>query len=229
MNKKKISISLFVLLAIGTAVWFETVHAPVELKKEGSFVDESVNPNTQTIIAFGDSLTAGYGVTAKEAYPAQLEKALQEKGYVVTVINAGVSGETTRGNLERAPFIRAQNADVVLLGIGGNDALRNLPLSETRKNMQETIDILTEGDDAPVVLLLQMQAPLNGGFQYKKEFDSLYEKLASENNLRLVPFITARLFLDSKYKLSDGIHYNQYGYQRIIQEYVLPETEKALR
>ena len=111
------------------------------------------------IIAFGDSLTAGYGLSASEGYPAQLEAALRAEGLSVTVINSGVSGETTRGNLERAAFIRNQNPDLVLLGIGGNDALRQLPIEETQKNIEETITTLQGGVNPPVVVLLEMQAP----------------------------------------------------------------------
>ncbi len=181
-----------------------------------------------TIIAFGDSLTAGYGLPQSEAYPAQLEAALVNRGYSVQVINSGVSGETTRGNLERAPFIRKQNPDIVLLGIGGNDALRLLPLEETKKNIAETIQILQSGDTPPVVALLKMQAPLNAGLGYKRDFDALYEDLSGEYGLILIPFLTAELFLDSSNKLSDGIHYNATGYGKVVEQYLLPELTPIL-
>lgn len=176
-----------------------------------------------TIIAFGDSLTAGYGLAAAEAYPAQLESALRTRGYDVSVINSGVSGETTKGNLERASFIRRQNADIVLLGIGGNDALRLLALDETRQNLRDTITTLQSGEGAPVVVLLKMQAPLTSGVGYKRDFDAMYEELAKEYNLVLVPFLTTELFLDSANKQSDGIHYNATGYQKVVDLYLVPE------
>jgi acyl-CoA thioesterase-1 len=188
---------------------------------------DTTKPET-TIIAFGDSLTAGYGLTASEAYPAQLETSLLGLGYDVAVINAGVSGETTRGNLERASFIRSQNPDVVLLGIGGNDALRLLPFSETEKNLRQTIETLQSGENPPVVILLRMQAPLTAGLSYKRDFDSLYEDLANEYRLVLVPFLTAELFLDSANKLSDGIHYNAEGYRQVVQMYLLPALTQVL-
>jgi acyl-CoA thioesterase-1 len=181
-----------------------------------------------TVIAFGDSLTAGYGLTASEAYPAQLETALVGLGYDVKVINAGVSGETTRGNLERAPFIRSQNPDVVLLGIGGNDALRLLPFSETEKNLRQTIETLQSGDNPPVIVLLRMQAPLTAGLGYKRDFDSLYEELADDYGLILVPFLTTELFLDPANKLSDGIHYNAEGYRKVIDLYLLTPVTQVL-
>lgn len=181
------------------------------------------------IIAFGDSLTAGYGVSQSEAYPAQLEKALQAKGYDVAVINSGVSGETTRGNLERASFIRSQNPDIVLLGIGGNDALRALPLAATEQNIRETIAILQDEGTPPVIILLQMQSPLNAGREYKRRFDSIYEEIATEKGVVLVPFITAELFLEAGNKLADGIHYNQVGYSKVVEQYVLPALEEILK
>jgi len=181
------------------------------------------------VIAFGDSLTAGYGVSQAEAYPAQLQTALFREGFSVQVINAGVSGETTRGNLERASFIRSQEPDIIILGIGGNDALRALPFEETQKNFFAVIDVLRGGEDPPEVLLLQMQAPLNAGGAYKRQFDALYERAAQKNNLKLVPFITPKIFLDPRNKLSDGIHYNQAGYAKVLEEHLLPAVREVMK
>ena len=182
------------------------------------------------IVAFGDSLTAGYGLTVSESYPAQLEKALIEKGLSVNVINAGVSGETTMGNLERAEFIRSQNPDIVLLGIGGNDALRALPIEETIKNITQTVEILKGGENPPVVILLQMQSPLNAGLSYKRAFDALYEDIATSQNIILLPFLTAEVFLKQENKLSDGIHLNKTGYGKVVELYLVePIAEVAER
>jgi len=180
------------------------------------------------IVAFGDSLTAGYGLSVSESYPAQLETALRAAGLSVTVINSGVSGETTRGNLERAAFIRAQNPDLVLLGIGGNDALRRLPVEETRKNIEETISTLQGGTTPPVVVLLQMQAPLNAGLSYKRTFDNMYEEIAAQYKVELLPFITTDVFLRNEFKLSDGIHYNQAGYAEVVNRYLLPRITEIV-
>jgi acyl-CoA thioesterase-1 len=180
------------------------------------------------IIAFGDSLTAGFGLPQSESYPAQLEMALKEKGLSVTMINSGVSGETTRGNLERAQFIRDQNPDIVLLGIGGNDALRALPLGETKKNLNQTITTLKDGVNPPVVILLQMQSPLNAGRSYKQEFDGMYKELAATHQLILVPFITMEVFMVAANKLPDGIHLNQIGYQKVVELYLLEPVSKVV-
>lgn len=179
-----------------------------------------------TIIAFGDSLTAGYGLPITESYPAQLEVALKEAGKQVKVINAGVSGETTRGNLERAQFIRSQNPAIVLLGIGGNDALRALPVAETKANIIKTVETLKSGENPPVVILLKMQSPLNAGLSYKREFDAMYEDIAQSQQIVLVPFLTAEVFLNQENKLQDGIHLNKVGYGRVVEDYLLePVTD----
>lgn len=222
-------IILIVLLLIGVSVWLvmsgnKNADIISEVKPSAKVALEGVK-----IIAFGDSLTAGYGLPAGESYPAQLQIALDKLGLVTEVINSGVSGETTKGNLERAQFIRAQNPDIVLLGIGGNDALRLLPIEETIKNFDETIRTLKSGDNPPVIIILRMQAPLNAGLSYKKSFDDMYEDLASLHNAILLPFLTAELFLKSEYKLSDGIHYNQAGYAQVVELYILPTVSELVK
>ncbi len=188
---------------------------------------QSQTPKNIKIIAFGDSLTAGYNLPLIESYPAQLESRLTETGFSVQVINSGVSGETTRGNLERAQFIRSQNPDIVLLGIGGNDAIRSLSVTETKNNIEKTIKILQGGEKPPVVFLLQMQSPLNSGFSYKQSFDKIYPSLAKTYNLKLVPFITKEIFFDST-NLLDGIHLNKKGYGEIVDQYILPAVVRKL-
>lgn len=180
------------------------------------------------IIAFGDSLTAGYNLSNDESYPAQLENILKSRGYSVTVINAGVSGETSRGNLERADFISEQNPDIVLLGIGGNDALRSLPIKETKNNIINTINILKTNPNPPVIILLQMQAPLNSGLAYKKQFDEIYPEIVDETDVLLVSFITTEIYFDPQNKLPDGIHLNKIGYRKVIDNYLLPDLIKVL-
>ncbi len=226
MNKSLILI-ISVVLLLGLGLWFlltgDSNDRALSIIEPRPTVEGGIK-----IIAFGDSLTAGYGLPASESYPAQLEEALQQAGYSVEVINSGVSGETTRGNLERADFIRKQNPDVVLLGIGGNDALRLLPLEETRKNIKSTIETLKTGEKPPVIILLKMQAPLNAGLGYKREFDAVYEEVAEATGVLLVPFLTAEVFLDAENKLTDGIHLNKVGYSKVIDLYILPVLTEVL-
>jgi len=219
INKKLVFSTLTLLLVI-TAAWYFFLQNDEEIRTVTP--SQPTNLADITIVAFGDSLTAGYGLPASESYPAQLETLLQEAGWSVRVINAGVSGETTRGNQERSSFIRSQNPDIVLLGIGGNDALRMLPLEETKKNISATIETLRAGENPPIVLLLTMQAPLSAGSAYKQEFDNLYTELALIHNINTAPFITPEVFFDNSKKLPDGIHLNKEGYGIIAKEYILP-------
>jgi len=208
---------LVVIIGLG---WFLTNN------KQETSVTPAVSPSefadTATkIIAFGDSLTAGFGLSLSDAYPAQLERALKDLEYDVSVVNSGVSGETTRGNLERANFIKSQIPDIVILGIGGNDALRSLPLDQTRENILATIDILKEVSNPPQIILLQMQAPINSGQTYKQGFDSIYKEIEATKKVVLVPFLTEEIFFDPANKLPDGIHYNAIGYQKVIDQHLL--------
>jgi acyl-CoA thioesterase-1 len=227
MNKKFLKIWL-ILGLVGVLWWVFSADKKVAVTATDKISSDFVSEESVKIIAFGDSLTAGYGVSQAEAYPAQLESALREKGYDVLVINSGVSGETTRGNLERANFIRSQNPDIVILGIGGNDALRALPINESEKNIRATVEILQSGEQSPRVFLLQMQAPLNVGREYKERFDAFYESFAKDKGLVLVPFITKDIFFDRNNKLADGVHYNQVGYKKVIDRYMLPRLAETL-
>lgn len=181
-----------------------------------------------SIVAFGDSLTAGYGVPEGESYPAQLQTRLSQLGYKVNAINSGVSGETTAENLRRVDEVKALKPDIVILGIGGNDALRQLPVVEAKKNILATITALQNSPNPPIVILLKMQASPTSGLSYKNNFDNIYEEIAEEKEVILLPFITADLFLDPKNKLSDGLHYNALGYEKVVNKYILPVTIEVL-
>ena len=117
----------------------------------------------------------------------------------------------------------------MLLGIGGNDALRALPLEDTKANVSKTIDILQGGENPPVVILLQMQAPLNAGLTYKQTFDAIYKDVSKEKEVMLLPFITTEVFLRPEYKLSDGILLNKAGYQKVIESYLLEQVAEVVK
>lgn len=188
-----------------------------------------VNSAAIKIIAFGDSLTAGYGLVLSETYPALLEKKLKDRGYDVDVINSGVSGETTSGNTVRAEFIRAQNADLVILGIGGNDALRFIPVPETTLHMERTLTTLLSGENPPEVFLLSMQAPSNAGTEYKAAFDALYPELALQFGIERIPFIVEEVSRNPALLQADGIHPTKEGYAVLIDAYILPRVESFLK
>jgi acyl-CoA thioesterase-1 len=213
-NAKYILISVAILLTAMFALWY------VFLRNDNvkTVVENNVKPASYTIVAFGDSLTAGYGLPLYESYPAQLEERLVKSGLNVKVVNAGVSGETSKGNNERAEFIRNTNPDMIIWGIGGNDALRALPISELMDNMESTIKILQSGENPPKLVMLQMQAPLNAGIEYKKVFDSIYIELSQKYNVKLVPFLVSDVFLNPALMLQDRIHPNKAGYAKLIED-----------
>ncbi len=214
MRNIKLYLFIIGLIALSGVAWF--FFFPTNNK--GDITQTANKVSTYTIIAFGDSLTAGYGLPLHESYPYQLEEKLKAKGLNIKVINAGISGETTKGNNERASFIKDQNPDMVILGIGGNDALRALPVKEMKMNIESTINILQSAESKPKILLLQMQSPLNAGLAYKREFDAVYKDLAKKYDIPLVPFLTVSVFLNPDLMLSDRIHPNKAGYAKLIDD-----------
>jgi acyl-CoA thioesterase-1 len=223
-NIRNTSIIIF-CVALAVLFWYLFLRS----SSENSVVSQREDGASYTIIAFGDSLTAGYGLPLYESYPFQLQDRLKEQGLLVRVVNAGVSGETTKGNNERAGFIRDQKPNMIIWGIGGNDALRALPVSEVRKNMESTIEILRSSEIKPKILILKMQAPLNAGSEYKKEFDSVYEDLSKKYNLPLVPFLVSDVFLNQDLMLQDRIHPNKDGYAKLIEDNLIDVVIREIR
>lgn len=175
---------------------------------------------TITIAAFGDSLTAGYGVDLTESYPYLLERKLQEEDISARVINMGVSGETTSGGLERVSFVLEQNPDIILLGLGANDMLRSLPPSLVKSNLETIIVGLLQGNKK--IILLGVKSVTTNGQTYRQEFDAIYSDLAKKYNLTLVPFFLEGVVLRPTLNTNDGIHPNKSGYEKIVSENILP-------
>jgi len=177
---------------------------------------------TGTIVAVGDSLTAGYGLDESASYPALLEKKLQAAGYSYRVINGGVSGETSSGTLSRIEWIMTLEPDIVLLETGANDGLRGVDPQVAEKNIREILRILKERD--VVVLLAGMKMVWNLGPAYVSDFNEIYPKLAREFDVVYLPFFLEGVAMDSELSQGDGIHPNERGYQKIaenIYPYVL--------
>jgi acyl-CoA thioesterase-1 len=186
----------------------------------GSLGGPQTKGATTTIVAFGDSITAGYGIDLARAYPAVLERSLRDAGYGVAVINSGVSGETTAGGLRRAEFVASQNPDIVLVALGGNDLLRGIDPASTRNNLAGIIEIFKRA--GAKVVLAGMYAPSNLGEGYVEQFNAIYPALAREFDVPLVPFLLENVALDKTKNQQDGIHPNEAGAQIIAQENLLP-------
>jgi acyl-CoA thioesterase-1 len=180
------------------------------------------------IIAFGDSLFAGYGLDPKQSYPARLEAALRAKGVNARIINAGISGDTTAAGLQRLAFTldaQAETPDLFILELGGNDLLRGLSPEETRSNLAEMLTVLRERK-VPV-LLMGMRAPPNYGPEYQAQFDAIYRDLAKEYGATLIPFWLEAIYREPELFQSDRIHPTAEGIERLVGA-TLGEVEGAL-
>lgn len=167
------------------------------------------------IVAFGDSLTAGLGVSRDQSYPMQLEKKIQALGYEYQVVNAGVSGETTAGGVRRVGWILKSKPDVVILELGANDALRGQPLQQSYANLQTIITGLQEAGVG--VILAGMKIPLNYGEAYTREFEEMYERLAARNQIPLIPFFLEGVAAQRELNQGDGIHPTAEGYSLVVE------------
>ena len=171
------------------------------------------------ILAFGDSLTAGYGLPEAEGFPAQLEAALAAAGVEAEVINGGVSGDTTAGGLARLDWALADDPDVVILELGANDGLRGLRPAETRANLDAILTRL--GEEGIAVLLAGMLAPPNLGREFGDAFNAMFPALAEEHGVAFYPFFLDGVATDPALNQPDGIHPNAAGVA-VIVERILP-------
>ncbi len=177
------------------------------------------------IVAFGDSLTAGYGVAPGEAFPEQLEAALIARGHDVSVVNAGVSGDTSSGGLARLEWSVPAGADIVIVELGANDALRGVDPEITRESLSGILAKLRERDHK--VLLAGMLAPRNLGAAYATAFDAIYPELAEEYGVALYPFFLDGVATEPSLNQRDGIHPNADGVAKIV-EAIIPALETLL-
>lgn len=178
------------------------------------------------IVAFGDSLTAGYRLPPSKAFPAQLQAALKKKGHNVEVVNAGVSGDTTSGGRQRFEWAVPEGTDAVILELGANDALRGIEPKQTRLNLDAIIEKLKQRNIA--VLIAGMKAPSNWGEDYSQAFDAIFQELATKHSALYYPFFLDGVALDPELNLDDGLHPNADGIA-IIVEKMLPQVEELVR
>ena len=175
---------------------------------------------TKTIMFFGDSLTAGYGLSPEEAFPNLLEKKLKENGKDCKVINAGLSGETTAGGLSRIDWVLRQPIDVFVLELGGNDGLRGLPLEQTKSNLQAIIDKVKAKNPNVKIVIAGMMVPPNMGDDYSTAFRKVFPEIAKKNNATLIPFLLEGVAGNEKLNLPDGIHPNPEGHKIVANNLV---------
>lgn len=187
-----------------------------------------LDQNRKTIIFFGDSITAGYGLSMEEAYPNLIQKKIDSLGLSYEVINAGLSGEASAGGLDRIDWILKGKPDIFVLELGGNDGLRGLNIEETEANLKAMIDKVRAANSNTKILLAGMQIPPNLGQEYTKAFRNVFPKVAKDKNVELIPFLLENVGGDTKLNQSDGIHPNTAGH-KIVAETVWGYLGKYLK
>ncbi len=214
-------VALFVFLAFLALAWFS------EACRNASSSAPAVETSTATdtaavrkiILFFGNSLTAAYGLSPEEGFVALLQQRIDSLGLPYTCVNAGHSGETTAGGRSRVAWVLNQPIDIFVLELGGNDALRGLPLDASRENLQAIIDEVRAKYPRCRIVIAGMLAPPNLGPTYTQTFAQMYRDLAAKNNAVLIPFLLEGVGGEPALNLPDGIHPNAEGH-RIVSETV---------
>ena len=178
------------------------------------------------VLAFGDSLTAGYGVKDEESYPSKLQEKIFSAGFSHKVVNAGVSGDTTAGGVRRIRWLMKHEPEIVILALGANDGLRGLSIDEMRKNLEIMITICREHNAQ--ILLAGMKALPNYGEDYMREFETVFPELAKKHDLIFLPFLLEGVAGERQYTQSDGLHPLASGYS-IITDLVWQRLKPMLK
>ncbi len=179
-----------------------------------------------SIVALGDSLTAGYGLAPEDAFTTRLEQRLKQNGLNVEVVNAGVSGDTSKGGLARVDWSVPDGSDLVIVELGANDALRGISPAETAKNLDAIVTRLKQRGIG--ILLAGMLAPPNMGKAYEDAFNAIYPELAEKHGVELYPFFLDGVVADPQFNQADGIHPNAAG-TGVIVERLSPTVDKLVR
>lgn len=177
------------------------------------------------LVAFGDSLTAGYNLPGSAAFPVKLEQVLRRKGVAVEIVNAGVSGDTAQAGLERLDWSVPEGTDGVIVELGANDALRGIDPAQTRQSLDAIITRLKQRGIA--VMLAGIYAPRNLGADYAKRFDAIHRELAEKHGLVLYPFFLEGIAGDRALNLPDGLHPTAEGVDVIVRS-ILPTVERFI-
>ena len=221
-------------LLLVLALWMQLGcggNAPEENKPVGQSVADSTSTGgvaKKTILFFGNSLTAGYGLDdPKQAFAGLVQARLDSLGLPWTGVNAGVSGETTAGGEGRIDWILKQPIDIFVLELGGNDGLRGIPVTETRENLQTIIDKVRSANPQVKIILAGMMVPPNMGPDYGKAFQKIYPELAEKNKVALIPFLLEGVGGEPALNLPDGIHPTPEGH-KIVMETVWDVLKGAL-
>lgn len=188
-------------------------------QKSSDIEQVSVDSDTKTILFYGNSLTAAYGLETEQGFPNLIQQRLDSLGLDYKVINSGLSGETTSGGLNRLDWVLNQPVAIFVLELGANDGLRGIPIDQSMENLQKMIDMVKQKDADTQIILAGMQIPPNMGETYTRQFKEMYPALAQENNILLIPFLLEGVAGNPELNLEDGIHPTAEG-QKIVHENV---------
>lgn len=216
MKVKVLGYLLAIALLAGCANNSEKPNTPAEQKREKTATSPE-KEKAKTIVFYGNSLTAGYGVDPSEAFPAIVQTKIDSLQLPYKVINAGLSGETTAGGRSRIDWILRQPVSVFVLELGGNDGLRGIPISETAKNLQAIIDKVKAKYPDATIILAGMQIPPNMGRKYSTAFREVFQQLAAKNNITLIPFLLEHVGGVASLNQGDGIHPNPEGHKIVAE------------
>lgn len=201
---------------------------PNESEAAESKTSADTTHTNKTILFFGDSLTAGFGLDDNnDAFPAIIQTKIDSLRLGYNVVNSGVSGETSSGGLSRIEWVLNQKVDVFVLELGANDGLRGILLKETRENLQAIIDTVRKAYPEVIIILAGMQLPPNLGQDYTEEFRTMFNALAETNKVELIPFLLKDVGGIPELNLEDGIHPNIEG-QKIVANNVWEVLERVL-
>lgn len=195
--------------------------------KEEIIATDQTKADHKVILFYGNSLTAGYGLDENESFPSLIEDRIDSLGLKYTVVNAGLSGETTSGGLKRIDWVMKQKVDIFFLELGANDMLRGLPLDETRKNLSKIITTVKVKNPDVKIGLCEMMAPPNMGDEYVTEFTKIYKDLSASSDVVFIPFFLDGVAGHESLLLKDGKHPNADG-QVIVAENIWKSLEKML-
>lgn len=227
---KKLQLPVVLILAI-SSIFFSACGVSTAEKKSDINASEQKPPaqilsDRPKIVAFGDSLTAGFGLAEKESYPYLLQEKLNADGYKYEVVNAGVSGETSLGGLERIDWVlEMENVQILVLELGANDLLRGVPVAQMKSNLDKIIRKAKEKNVR--VLLCGMLAPPTVGAAYQREYTNAFPDLAEQHKVEFLPFILEKIALDKKLNQADGIHPNAEG-EKIMTDNVYKALKPML-
>lgn len=229
MNLQRFYLSLIISLFTSAVLFSSCGSSSSDQKQVDSAKTDSVEviAKQKTILFFGNSLTAGYGIDQDDAFAGLTQDRIDSLGKDYRVINGGLSGETTAGGLSRLDWFLEDEPYIFVLELGGNDGLRGIQLSETKSNLLAIIDKVRSKYPETIILLAGMQIPPNMGLEYTEEFKEIYPAVAAEKNVTLIPFLLEGVAGNPELNLPDGIHPTEEGH-KIVMETVWPFIEKLI-